>query len=129
MKKSVLIIDNDPIYLTITQKVIEKLNLSAKIFIEKNGFTAIRFITDSVENNHELPHVIFLDIEMPVMNGWEFLDEYCKINHPLLTAIEIYIVSSSISSLDKDKAKNYSQVKGFISKPLTIDTLKSILNH
>lgn len=128
MKKSVLIIDNDPIYRTISQKIIEKLDLAETIFVEKNGYTAIQFLSQVIENNSELPKIIFLDIEMPVMNGWEFMDEYCKFEKSLLTEIEIYIVSSSISQVDKDKANTFSEIKGFISKPLTIETLKNILH-
>jgi len=127
MKKSVLIIDNDPIYRTISQKIIEKLDLAETIYVEKNGYTAIQFLTNVIENSSPLPQIILLDIEMPVMNGWEFMDEYCKIENPLLAEIKIYIVSSSISQIDKDKANTYSEIKGFISKPLTIETLKSIL--
>lgn len=127
MKKSVLIIDNDPIYRTISHKIIEKLDLAETIFVEKNGYTAIQFLTNVIENNSPLPQIILLDIEMPVMNGWEFMDEYCKFENTLLAGIEIYIVSSSISQVDKDKANTYSEIKGFISKPLTIETLKSIL--
>ena len=129
MKKSVLIIDNDPIYLTITQKIIEKIDLASSISIEKNGFTAIQFLTNAIENKIELPQIIFLDIEMPVMNGWEFMDEYCKIDKSFLSNTTIYIVSSSISAVDKDKAKAFSEIKDFISKPLTIETLKSILSN
>ncbi|PKP16101.1 MAG: response regulator [Bacteroidetes bacterium HGW-Bacteroidetes-23] len=127
MKKSVLIIDNDPIYRTISHKIIEKLDLAETIYVEKNGYTAIQFLTNMLENNSSLPQIILLDIEMPVMNGWEFMDEYCKFENTLLSGIEIYIVSSSISQIDKDKANTYSEIKGFISKPLTIETLKSIL--
>jgi len=127
MKKSVLIIDNDPIYRTISQKIIEKLDLAETIFVEKNGYTAIDFIINVLATKSKLPEIIFLDIEMPVMNGWEFMDEYCKIENTLLKGIEIYIVSSSISKLDKDKAKSYSEIKDFISKPLTIENLKTIL--
>lgn len=129
MKKSVLIIDNDPIYRTISQKIIEKIDLAEAIFVEKNGYTAIQFLRHAIENNLQLPQIIFLDIEMPIMNGWEFMDEYCKLENKLLSGIIIYIVSSSISQVDKDKAKTYSEIKGFISKPLTIETLKSILNE
>jgi CheY-like chemotaxis protein len=127
MKKSVLIIDNDPIYRTISQKIIEKLDLAETIFVEKNGYTAIDFINNVLATKSKLPEIIFLDIEMPVMNGWEFMDEYCKIENTLLTGIEIYIVSSSISQTDKDKAKSYAEIKDFISKPLTIENLKTIL--
>lgn len=127
MKKSVLIIDNDPIYRTISQRIIEKLGLAETIFVEKNGYTAIQFLSNVIENSSPLPQIILLDIEMPVMNGWEFMDEYCKFENTLLAEIEIYIVSSSISQVDKDKANTYSEIKGFISKPLTIETLKSIL--
>lgn len=128
MKKSVLIIDNDPIYRTISHKIIEKLDLAETIYVEKNGYTAIQFLTNLIENKSSVPQIILLDIEMPVMNGWEFMDEYCKFENILLQEIDIFIVSSSISQVDKDKANTYSEIKGFISKPLTIETLKSILS-
>ncbi|HBI01128.1 MAG TPA: response regulator [Flavobacterium sp.] len=128
MKKSVLIIDNDPIYRTISHKIIEKLDLAETIYVEKNGYTAIQFLTNLIENKSSVPQIILLDIEMPVMNGWEFMDEYCKFENILLQEIDIFIVSSSISQVDKDKANTYSEIKGFISKPLTIDTLKSLLS-
>lgn len=129
MKKSVLIVDNDPIYRTISHKLIEKFDLAETIYIKNDGYQAINFITYSIENKTELPKIILLDIEMPIMNGWEFMDEYCKIKNPILTTVEIYIVSSSISQNDKNKAQSYDEIKGFISKPLSLEDLKSILTN
>ncbi|WP_333693764.1 response regulator [Flavobacterium sp.] len=128
MKKSVLIIDNDPIYLTITQKIIERFELADSIFIGRDGLESINLIKNRLVANQLLPEIILLDLEMPIMNGWEFLDEYCKIKDSFPNQVSIYIVSSSISYTDKSKAKNYTDVKDFFSKPVSIETLKEVLN-
>jgi CheY-like chemotaxis protein len=70
------------------------------------------------------PDAIFLDINMPCMNGWEFLDSLCVLN----ISIDVYMLTSSIDSRDQDKASKYTQVNDFISKPLREERLRLIIN-
>ncbi len=73
-----------------------------------------------------LPELILLDINMPVLNGWEFLDEFIALLPKLPVEIPVYMLSSTIDQADFDKAETYSVVKGFYSKPLTRENLVEI---
>ena len=71
----------------------------------------------------KLPDYILLDINMPIMNGWEFLDEYKRLNIDPAGKSKIFIISSSVFSNDINKARSYPLVKDFISKPLNVDKI------
>jgi CheY-like chemotaxis protein len=74
----------------------------------------------------KLPDYILLDINMPIMNGWDFLDEYKRLSIDPLGKTKIYIISSSVFSNDINKAKSYNLVKSFISKPLSVEKIKEM---
>ena len=70
--------------------------------------------------------ILFLDINMPRINGWEFLEQYEEFSEAIKTRIDIYILSSSCDGRDVNKAERNKNVKGFISKPLTAEVILSI---
>lgn len=72
------------------------------------------------------PTVLFLDINMPILTGWEFIEEFKKFGKEIKKLISIYILSSSVDRRDKDKAEANELIKGFISKPLDKKTILSI---
>jgi response regulator RpfG family c-di-GMP phosphodiesterase len=78
--------------------------------------------------NVESPTVLFLDINMPTLTGWEFLELYEKVSEKVKRYLSIYILSSSLDQRDKNKANANKYVKGFISKPLDFDTVTLIAN-
>jgi CheY-like chemotaxis protein len=89
-----------------------------------NGKFAIDQLVDIQRNDiSKLPDYILLDINMPIMNGWEFLDEYKRLNIDPLGKTKIFIISSSVFSNDINKARSYPLVKDFISKPLNVDKI------
>jgi CheY-like chemotaxis protein len=90
-----------------------------------NGQEAIDHLTTEIENNSLLPDLILLDINMPIMDGWEFLDAFSKLACP--KKISIVILTSSINPEDKEKSENYNAVKGFMSKPLVSEKLDKIM--
>ena len=118
------IIDDDPIFVFGIKKMMQFANFCESFMIFKNGEEAINNLTAIIDSGNNIPDVILLDINMPVMDGWQFLDEFIKIeSHKLIT---VYIVSSSIDPRDKDRVKKYENVSNFIVKPITIESLKNI---
>ncbi|UOK42005.1 MULTISPECIES: response regulator [Flavobacterium] len=122
LQKRIYIIDDDPIYQLVTKKLIEKTALfeDSRSFV--NGSEALSYF----ENTGDIPDIILLDIEMPEMDGWDFLDQLLHIEKSFEKDATIYIASSSIALEDKMKARSYPCVKDFLSKPMDIEKLKTI---
>jgi CheY-like chemotaxis protein len=74
----------------------------------------------------QIPDIIFLDLNMPVMNGWDFLEHFSKEFYPQFNAIKVVILSSTIDPSDYLKAKQYEAVTHFLSKPLTVEMLQEL---
>lgn len=118
---TICLIDDDKIYQMITTRIIELVNPNQKVIVFNNGQQAIDFF----EGNEEaLPDVIFLDINMPVMNGWEFLDAFT--NMPV-KKVPVYMVSSSVNCDDAIRSQRYDVVKDFIIKPICRHRISEIL--
>ncbi|MGZ3872431.1 MAG: response regulator [Mucilaginibacter sp.] len=121
---SILLIDDDEINNFISIKLIKKALTNTEISACLNGKLAIEQLTAFQKTNPEkFPDYILLDINMPIMNGWEFLDEFKRLNIDPSGKCKIYIISSSIFSNDINKARSYPLVKDFVSKPLNIDKI------
>ena len=126
---NIMLVDDDEINNFITVKLIRKAFPDAVLSTFLNGRLAIDKLKDIVQNTpEELPDYILLDINMPVMNGWEFLEEYKSSNIDPDKKITIYILSSSVFSNDIDKAKSYESVANFISKPLNLEAIKEVFS-
>ncbi len=123
-----MLVDDDEINNFISVKLIKKTLLNTEICTCLNGKFAIDQLIEIKSNDpDQLPDYILLDINMPIMNGWEFLDEYIKQDIEMSGKVKIYIISSSVFNNDINKAKSYSLVKDFISKPLSVDKIKEVL--
>src|SRR5580658_1677436 len=121
---SVLLVDDDEINNFISIKLIKKALLNTEIMACLNGKFAIDQLYEIQKKDPaKLPDYILLDINMPIMNGWEFLDEYKRLNIDAQGKTKIYIISSSVFSNDINKARSYPLVKDFISKPLNVDKI------
>jgi CheY-like chemotaxis protein len=119
----IFVVDNDPIYQLVTKKLLVNtaVNINYKSFMD--GKEALQAIMHNKMSNK----IILLDLDMPIMDGWEFLDAYY--HHNLYEECKdiIYIVTSSIAKEDRNKAKNYNRVKGYIEKPLNLDAINNLL--
>ena len=125
-KLTILIVDNDPIYQLVTKKLLSKSENDLIIDSFLNGEEAFLRIT---ENDIEYKKIILLDLDMPIMDGWDFLDAYYdKMLHEKFKDC-IYIVASSIALEDKTKVKEYPTVKGFIEKPLNHEILENMIKN
>lgn len=123
---TICIIDDDSLYTLLLKKKIEKLQICNNVISFSNGENAILSIKNIVETNDELPDIILLDINMPIMNGWEFMEEFMKIMPYVNKKIAIYISSSSIAAEDRLKAASYDAIENYITKPLESETLLKI---
>ena len=124
----ILLIDDDEINNFISIKLIKKALSNAEISSCLNGKLAIEELTEIQKNSPEkLPDFILLDINMPIMNGWEFLDEYKRLEIDTTGRSKIFIISSSVFSNDISRARSYPLVKNFISKPLSVEKIREML--
>jgi CheY-like chemotaxis protein len=128
---SVCIIDDDFIYQFLAKEEIAYTNMVESVIFFNNGDKAVQFLTSTLGNNDQavLPDIIFLDINMPVMDGWEFLEAYAILKPQLGKNITIYVVSSSTDVRDFDRAKAISDVSDYIIKPVSGNQLKNIFNN
>jgi len=125
MKKEICIIDDDSIYRMIISKTINIIASPLNIYQCENGQLGLEILEKLRHSEHEI--IVFLDINMPVLDGWGVLENMEKNNLHNLALLQIYIVSSSTDESDILKAKSYDFVKGFIHKPLNKDVLLKIL--
>lgn len=118
------LVDDEQVFHWIAEKFIEKIGNGLRHTSFYNGAEALEYLKDP---NNEIPSILFLDINMPIVNGWRFLDAFATIKDTLDKDTNIYIVSSSVDPEDHKKAKQYEYVNGFISKPLTQEIIENLL--
>jgi CheY-like chemotaxis protein len=115
------IIENDHITAVVTELVLRKNLRRGEVKHFANGQVALHQLLATVKGKENIPDLILLDLDMPVMDGWEFLDAFVKL--PIAKQVCVFVLTSSIHPNDREKAKNYSIVKGFFSKPLDADSV------
>lgn len=124
-KINLLVIDDDDINIFIIKKIVEKTGLAINMISKANGQQAIDYIKETLAKPEEFPHLMLIDINMPIMNGWEFVEAYQMLS--VQQSVDMYILSSSVYENDIEKTKSYTSVKGFTSKPLSIERLKELV--
>lgn len=124
---NICIVDDDDIYQFTVIKTLELLEFEKNIQVFSDGEEALEFLLNNLDKNEELPDVIFLDINMPIMDGYQFMEEYVKIKSKLGKKTVIYMVSSSVDPVDIEKAKRISDISDYIIKPIEPGKLKSIM--
>ena len=118
------LIDDDDITNMLHQFFLEEYFPDASIVVFSQAELALK----AISLNEPLPDYIFLDINMPVMDGWEFMDDLSKMTITNLNNVHIYILTSSLDPSDFSKADQSPLIKGFISKPLEIEKVEFLKN-
>lgn len=126
--ESCCIIDDDPIFIYGTKRMMKETDFCESITVFNNGEDALAGLTETYQITHQMPQVIFLDLNMPIMNGWEFLDEFIKLPNPSLDKTVIYVISSSVDPKDINKVKEYELISNYILKPITPNDFETVLN-
>lgn len=124
--KKVAVIDDDQVFQLIIKKQIEMNNFECEILSFFNGQEAFDFFQKNVENDEALPELVMLDVNMPVKNGWDFLQDYQTLPSEMRSKIKLYMVTSSVIQSDIDKANDNENIISFVSKPITNEKLTEI---
>lgn len=124
---NICLIDDDKIYQFTAKKIIESTNLTKAVLSFYNGEEAIEFLKSNLQNADSIPDIIFLDINMPIKDGWEFLEEFKSILNDVKKRIVIYMVSSSVDDYDIKKSKEYSFVTDYIIKPINRERFEQLI--
>ncbi|MGV3696587.1 response regulator [Flavobacterium sp.] len=131
MLDKILCVDDDPITLMLCRKVVEKVEFAKEIITVNNGEEAIQYfdaLFEERKNNNDIvyPKLVLLDLNMPVMDGWEFLESYItKEYQNVFDSTRFIVLSSSIDPYDINRSKTYPVI-GFLSKPVTKEMLEDL---
>ncbi|MEQ9466151.1 MAG: response regulator [Ekhidna sp.] len=124
--RKVLLVDDDDIVNSINSVIIKHAKFANEVESINNVSHAIEFLSQT-KNSDEKPDVVFLDLNMPEKDGWDFIEEYEKLN--MNGATKIIMLTSSISAKDEERASSSSQITAFISKPLSPELLETIYDQ
>ncbi len=127
MKKinNICLIEDEPIQTFIATKIIKMSGMVENILIFKNGKEAYDKLKDIILAGENLPEIILLDLNMPIWDGWQFLDEFTKL--PISSTVIIYILTSSNDPDDLKRAESYNLSKNYLIKPLTLERFNAVL--
>lgn len=124
----ILVVDDDEPTNFFTQIILEECGCVEHIKIVQSGMEALAYLERSEsglqDDDYPSPDLLFLDINMPAMDGWEFLNEYKKMN--IAARIIVVMLTTSLFPEDKLKAEKIPEISGFENKPLTVEKLKSV---
>jgi len=124
-----MIIDDNMEDLYLTNYLIEKWSKSSFVDQFDSAFKALEFLKNNTETIELIPDIILLDLNMPTMNGFQFMEELAKLDAPIRSKSSIYMLSSSTDLEEVSKAVNHSSIKMFIEKPLNKEKFNVILQN
>lgn len=126
--RSILLVDDDVATNFLHKLMVDESGCTDHVFIATNGKLAIEYVIDAIAGKHLKPSVIFLDINMPIADGWDFLDDFGKLDEQERSEIKIIMLTSSINPDDEDRARAYPYVTDFRQKPLSVEVLRDVVN-
>jgi CheY-like chemotaxis protein len=124
---SVLLIDDDAISNFLNTRLLREMQVAQDIKVTLNGEEALRFLQREKAANRPFPELILLDINMPVMNGFEFLEAFREVANENNNSVVI-ILTTSTNTRDFEQLKQYEEVEVYLSKPLTDENLQYIID-
>ena len=125
----IALVDDDKVFQLTASRTIKAANLTDRILQFENGEEALSFLKSNAADSESLPDYIFLDINMPFVDGWMFLDDFAELKHILKKEIRIYMVSSSIDPRDIDRAKRNENVREYVIKPVSREKFAELLTR
>lgn len=120
------VIDDDSTYIYSVSRILKASEVFKNYVVFKNGFEAMEYFKTVLKDVEKIPDILFLDINMPMMDGWHFLEEFAEIKPQMAKVVTIYMVSSSVLQQDMDRARSLSDVTGYIVKPINVEQFEKI---
>lgn len=124
-KLNIFLVDDDHIYQFTAKKTLEAMGFGEQVSIFMDGEAAINFIQSHLADKDALPDIIFLDINMPIMDGWQFVEEFKKLD--IGKDVALYMVSSSVDETDLKRSKEYRVINDYIIKPVGRNRFEQLL--
>jgi len=125
----VALVDDDYIFQLTASRLLKAADASANVLQFSNGEEGLRYLNEHAHEESKLPDILLLDINMPHVDGWMFLNDYAHLKGKLSKEIKIYMVSSSIDPVDMNRAKSNQSVKDYIIKPISKEGFKEIISQ
>jgi two-component system, chemotaxis family, chemotaxis protein CheY len=125
----IALVDDDKIFQLTASKTIKSTEITETILQFLNGEEALQFLRKNISDPATLPDYIFLDINMPYIDGWMFLEDYQDLKSKITKPISIYMVSSSIDPRDIERAKANQNIKDYVIKPVTREKFLELLKQ
>lgn len=125
---TICIIDDDDIYKLIFRKELQLSDVSLDLIEFKNGADAISYFNSIANEPTKFPQIVLLDINMPISDGWDFLENFAELKANYSPQTLIFIVSSGHNSVDYMRAKAITQISGYFVKPISANKMKEIIN-
>jgi CheY-like chemotaxis protein len=126
---AVLLVDDDEATNFYHQIVLEEWGKAKNVYVAANGEIAINFLKEHDSFRYQRPSLILLDVNMPVMNGFEFLAAYSQLDEELKASIVVVMLTTSLHPNDQNQAHYFKELRGYLNKPLTIEQLEGILKQ
>jgi len=123
------IIDDDEIYNYLLKRIVQKVDFIQETLFFENGQIALDYLSEFKSEPEKLPDLILLDINMPVLDGWQFMEEYIKLIPDLNKPIPVYISSSSNDEEDYKRALSIHQVSDYVLKPINEEILQQLVSQ
>jgi CheY-like chemotaxis protein len=128
--KEILLVDDSEGTNVLNKRILEGMDIVEKVSVAKNGKLALDYLSSENEaGNFPCPDIIFLDIRMPVMDGFQFLDQLHRSEKQVHPGYIVIMLTTSISEIDIERATGYEMVKGYRFKPLTREMVQEIINQ
>jgi two-component system chemotaxis response regulator CheY len=121
--QKIMIVDDSRVDRFILRKIIEKVNLADEIVETDSGIQALNLLSEASMHHHQLPEIIFLDINMPVVDGFEFLEAFTELSKKYMNSCRVVMTCSLVDAAEKKRAYQYHCVSGYYIKPLTQEIL------
>jgi CheY-like chemotaxis protein len=125
--KHVCIVDDDELFQFVMRQHFERLELVERVHKFTDGEQALNYIKSQLDNPEELPDLILLDVNMPYMDGWQFMREFVQLPLPDDKQIRVYILTSSTHESDLQRAKEFPSLAGYLVKPIGKNIIRELL--